>query len=132
MPNRSDPKYTRAFAREMLRSVFVSLFWSVVTERRKSGGFTLKGLADDLGANKSEVTRWFRGSPNWTLNTIASLAETLEVDLIVEARDRRTGTIYTASGIAAPRGSRPDESIKTETVPPKTYVFNDDPTRTAA
>lgn len=112
--------------------MFVSLFWSVITERRKSGGFTLKGLADDLGANKSEVTRWFRGSPNWTLNTIASLAETLEVDLFVEARDRRTGTIYTASGIEAPRSSRADESIKTETVPPKTFVFGDDPTRAAA
>jgi transcriptional regulator with XRE-family HTH domain len=89
----------------MLRSAFVSLFWGIITERKKSGTFTLQGLAKALGKNKGEVSRWFNGDPNWTVNTIAAIADTLNVDLNITAIDRVTGQVFTVSGpqkIAAP------------------------------
>jgi hypothetical protein len=97
---KSDPKFVRAYERGLLRSAFVSLFWSVITERRKRDpSFTLQGLAKKLSANKAEVSRWFRGDPNWTLNTIANLATALDLELHIEARERTTGIVFVPSGI---------------------------------
>jgi hypothetical protein len=97
---KSDPKFVRAYERGLLRSAFVSLFWSVITERRKRDpSFTLQGLARKLNANKAEVSRWFRGDPNWTVNTIASLATALDLELHIEARERTTGIVFVPSGI---------------------------------
>lgn len=98
---KSDPKFIRAYDRAMLRAQFVSLFWSIIAERKKRGAFTLQGLAKALGKNKGEVSRWFSGEPNWTLNTIASLSHALDVDLRVQAVERTTGMVFTASGASA-------------------------------
>jgi hypothetical protein len=70
---KDDPKFLRAYDRGMLRSAFRSLFWAIISDRKKRGGFTLLQLAKTIGANKAEVTRWFKGDPNWTLNTVAEL-----------------------------------------------------------
>jgi hypothetical protein len=97
---KTDPKFIRAYDRGLLRSAFVSLFWSVITERRKrDASFTLQGLAKKLSANKAEVSRWFRGDPNWTVNTIANLATALDLELHIEARERTTGIVFVPSGI---------------------------------
>jgi transcriptional regulator with XRE-family HTH domain len=96
---KSDPKFLRAYDREMLRSAFVSLFWAVITERRKKRGYTLVQLAKQLGTNKAEVSRWFRGQPNWTVGTIANIAHALNVDLRIEAVDRASGEVFTPAGI---------------------------------
>jgi transcriptional regulator with XRE-family HTH domain len=96
---KSDPKFLRAYDREMLRSAFVSLFWAVITERRKKGGYTLIQLAKQLGTNKAEVSRWFRGQPNWTVGTIANIAHALNVDVRIEAVDRVSGEVFTPAGI---------------------------------
>jgi transcriptional regulator with XRE-family HTH domain len=96
--SRSDAKFERAYARGTLRSAFVSLFWAVITERRKKGPFTLQELAKRLGANKGEVSRWFKNDPNWTVNTIASIATALNLDLTITARDRSTGQLFTPAG----------------------------------
>lgn len=98
---KSDPKFVLAYERGMLRSAFVSLFWSVIQQRKKTSGFTLGSLAKAIGANKSEVSRWFRGDPNWTVNTIASLSYALNVDLEIKAIDKKTGTVFTPAGLAA-------------------------------
>src|SRR5215469_5296908 len=95
---KDDPKFLLAFERGVLRSAFVSLFWAVITERKKRGSFTLQGLAKVLGANKGEVSRWFRGDPNWTVNTIAGIANALNVDLRIEAIDRETNMVFTPAG----------------------------------
>ena|SRR6267378_6187569 len=98
---KSDPKFLRAYDRGMLRSAFVSLFWAVITERRKKGTYTLVQLAKQLGANKAEVSRWFKGEPNWTLGTIANIANALDVDLRVQAIERSSGQVFTPAGIQA-------------------------------
>jgi transcriptional regulator with XRE-family HTH domain len=95
---KSDPKFVRAYDRGMLRSAFVSLFWAVITERKKKG-FTFQALAKLLGTNKGEVSRWFNGDPNWTINTIANLASALDVDIKIEAIDRASGAIFTPAGL---------------------------------
>ena len=100
---KSDPKFIHAYERGMLRSAFKSLFWAIITERKKRPeGFTLMKLARDLSTSKHEVSRWFNGDPNWTINTIAKLASALDVDIEIRATDRSTGTIFTPAGVLTP------------------------------
>ncbi|MAW80111.1 MAG: hypothetical protein CMI63_07715 [Parvularcula sp.] len=94
-----ENKRLRNYDRGMLRSMFVSLFASIVQNRKKSEGLTFSKLADALEINKSAVSRWFSKAPNWRLNTISDLANVLDVEITIEARDRKTGVIYTPYGI---------------------------------
>jgi hypothetical protein len=98
MNRKTDPKFVGAYERSMLRSAFASLFWGIITEKKRTGAFTLQALAKSLGKNKGEVSRWFNGSPNWTINTIAVLADALNVDIQITATDRTTGQVFTVSG----------------------------------
>jgi transcriptional regulator with XRE-family HTH domain len=119
---RNDPKYMRAYARGMLRSAFVSLFWGIISELKKRKGFTLQSLANTLGTNKGEVSRWFNGDPNWTINTIANIADALNVEIRVQAVDRITGEIYTSAGLQiqtiVQSGQRKSIMERMETDPP--------------
>lgn len=102
-----------AYDRAMLRAEFASLFWAAIMEKRKSGKFTLVGLAKALGKNKGEVSRWFSSdAPNWTLGTVAEIAYALDLQIHIEARDRSTGMILTASG--PKQGQTPDDEEETE------------------
>ncbi|MCJ7995318.1 helix-turn-helix transcriptional regulator [Rhizobium cremeum] len=95
--NKSD-KIAKEYKREMLKSAFVSLFWSVISHRKKNGG-SMKELADKLSIDKSAVSRWFSGkNPNWELNTIADIAGALDLDIRIEAVHRKTGQVFTCSG----------------------------------
>lgn len=90
----------RDYDREMLRSMFVSLFWVAIQERKRRGRFTLQELAKGLGVGKSIVSRWFSGqSPNWQSDTISDIANALDLDIEVKAIDRSTGAIITPSGV---------------------------------
>ncbi|QDG94029.1 helix-turn-helix domain-containing protein [Rhizobium rhizogenes] len=95
--SKSD-KIAKEYKREMLKSAFVSLFWSVISERKKNGG-SMKDLADKLGINKSAVSRWFSGrNPNWEVSTVADIADALNLDIRIEAVDRSTGHVFTCFG----------------------------------
>lgn len=51
-------------------------------------GITRRELAARIGCNESQVTRWTRGFPNYTLNALAKLSEALGEPLIqVPGRD---------------------------------------------
>lgn len=113
---KSDPKFTRSYERGMLRSAFVSLFWGIIMERKKRGGFTLQALAKALGANKGEVSRWFNGDPNWTINTIANLASALDVDFQIMAVDRATGAVFSPAGLIQTSASSQASTITTAEV----------------
>jgi len=132
---KSDPKFLLAYDRGMLRSAFKSLFWGIISEKKKqSGGFTLKNLAQDTSTSKHEVSRWFSGDPNWTINTVANLANALNVELRISAIDRSTGVVFTPSGIQNPSH---EKKISTETFMPMVTVratagkFNMNPTTSA-
>lgn len=81
-----------------MRSEFQSLFWHVLTVRKRETKFSLKALADKLGINKSYVSRSFSAPPNWTIDKLSDMAEALQVDLVLEARDRVSGRIYAPAG----------------------------------
>ena len=111
--DRAASREVRAYDRAMLRAEFASLFWAAIMEKRKSGKFTLLGLAKALGKNKGEISRWFSGdAPNWTLGTIAEIAYALDLQIHVEARDRSTGVILTASGPKAAQPPDDEEEMK--------------------
>ena len=112
--SRNSEKYDKAYYRAALRSLFVSLFWVIVNARKKRpGGLTLQALAKAIGSTKHEVSRWFNGDPNWTLNTVANLAHALDVELIIQARERTTGIVYTPAGVQVSGDNT--QSIATET-----------------
>jgi transcriptional regulator with XRE-family HTH domain len=88
-----------SYDRGMLRAAFVSLFWACIAHRKKEGKFSFQTFAAQLGVNKSLVSRWFKGDPNWSVNTIASIANALNLDIEIQAKDRVTGVVYTPTGI---------------------------------
>jgi len=109
-PNRIR-KLMRAYDSGMLKSAFVSLFWTCITDRRKRGPFTFQQFAKDLNVNKGEVSRWFNGEPNWRLSTIASIANALDLDIQVTAIERSTGKIFTPAGLQSSSGMTTDTHI---------------------
>jgi ribosome-binding protein aMBF1 (putative translation factor) len=84
--------------RELLRSSLVSIFYDVFSARKKHSGLTYKELAESLKVNKSQVSRWFSSLPNWELNTVSDIANALDVELVIEAIDRQSGTVYSKAG----------------------------------
>jgi transcriptional regulator with XRE-family HTH domain len=113
-------KLIRAFDQEMLRSTFVSIFWSAICYKKAHGGFSLKQLADKIGVNKSSPSRWFSGTrPNWEVNTIADIAGALDLEFSIEARDRATGVVFTAQGVKPePQFGGSARAVKQEPQPP--------------
>jgi transcriptional regulator with XRE-family HTH domain len=115
--SRSKPKLTeeqlKEYDRQMLRASFVSLFWSVISDLKKRRSYKLQDLADELGCDKSTVSRWFSGNnPNWTINTISDLANALNVELKIEAVDRETKTVHTPQGRSVHVEIDPDSSLR--------------------
>ena len=113
MPDETT-EFMRDYDRLRLRKGLVSLFWAVISDRRKRGRYTLKTVADALGKDKSAISRWFGLAPNWRLDTVADIASALDLDLEIQARDRVTGWCYESAGViktsgmtsAPPDGSR--------------------------
>src|SRR5690606_38495760 len=95
-------KRQRKFDRDMLRSAMKSLFFGIIADRRKRDGFTMADLAAFTKTDKGRVSRWFKGLPNWQIDTIADIADALDVDLIVKAKDRKTGRVYAEYGVESP------------------------------
>jgi len=94
-----DGKMLKEIDREVYRTALVSLFWSIIQDRKaQPGGYRMQDLARELGIDKSQVSRWFSDMPNWEANTVADIANALDVELRVEAYDRTTGKRYTSVG----------------------------------
>lgn len=94
-----EHNFERDFARQMLRSNFVSLFASALKHRKtKTPSFGLVALARSIGKDKATLSRDFGGSPNWRLDTVADIAEALDLDLKIEAVDRASGVVIRATG----------------------------------
>ena len=86
------------FRRGMLRSAFVSLFWVVIASKREREKYKLQSLADALGIDKSVTSKWFISEPNWQIDTIADIADALDVELQIQATERSTGIVYSPYG----------------------------------
>lgn len=125
----SDPRFARAYERATLRSAFVSMFWAVFTHRKRKDGLTLLALAKAIPANKAEVSRWFKGDPNWTINTIASIANALDVDVRIEAVDRKAGIVFTPAGLVATTTFASTQLAPPNAIPSTRPGFNEPPVR---
>ncbi len=109
--NKQDIDRLRAYDRGMLRSTFASLFWAVISDRKKYGKLKLQDIADQLGIDKSVVSRWFNTQPNWQIDTIADLAHVLNVEIEVSARDRqREAVVFTPHGTSKVPARGPHEA----------------------
>lgn len=93
MSTKNDPAFLKSFDREMLRARFRSLFWNIFSKRKADDGLTMQAFADRLGVHKSAVSRGFSDPQNWTIDKLADMAEALGVELVIEARDAKTGRI---------------------------------------
>jgi len=51
-----------------------------------SKGYKQKDLADKLGKNESEISKWMRGTHNFTIETISSIETALEEPILDIAR----------------------------------------------
>jgi hypothetical protein len=100
----SQGRILRDYDRQMLRSAFVTTFWSAIMDRKKKPeGFKLQNLADRLQIGKSGVSRWFSGNaPNWRIDTIADIADALDLDVQVVMRNRIDGKIYNSHVSVSP------------------------------
>lgn len=92
------PESLRDYDRAVLKSGVSSLFWAVLRDRKKNRGFTLADLARATARDKAAVSRWFATPQNWRLDTVADIADALDVDVEVRAVERGTGRVFTASG----------------------------------
>lgn len=90
----------RDYKRGALRFAIVSAFWGVIQHRKTQSGFTLQQLADKVGTNKSTVSRWFSAAlPNWEIDTMADIADALEVELEIRVNDKKSGRVYSPTGL---------------------------------
>ena len=87
-----------SFKAAMLRTALSSAFEGVLKNKRRHGSLTLQSVAEAMGKNKSEISRWFsRNPPNWQISTIAALADCLNVSVDFRLVDQETGEIFTPS-----------------------------------
>jgi transcriptional regulator with XRE-family HTH domain len=116
MSTKTDPAFLRSFDRQMLRSAFQSLFWSVFSDRKRKGKMTQQQFADALGVDKSAVSRSFSIPQNWTIDKLADMAGVLGVELVVEARDAAaSGVVFTASGVRETVSTASDHALSITT-----------------
>jgi hypothetical protein len=102
------------------------MFWSIISHKKQNGTFSVKDFVALLPrGDKGKVSKWFNGDPNWTLNTIGTIAHALNVELRVEAVDRSTGIVFTPAGVQDEASRRktvtwappnPNSSVVTATV----------------
>lgn len=81
-------------------------------------GLTQRALAERLGKQESEVSRWLSGLHNFTLKTITRLEAVLGEDLVLAFRDQQPqSTVLSrqAGGRSATAGSRWTEASFKET-----------------
>lgn len=85
-------EFSRAYDRLMLRSAFVSLIVNGLRHRKRAErSFGLSALARLVGKDKATLSRDLGGSPNWRSDTLADLANALDLEIRVSAVDRKTG-----------------------------------------
>lgn len=89
------PEEEKKYRQMSLHSMFSSLFWGVIQRNRGKKECTIDEIARKTGYSKQRIMNLFSSHPQWSCNAIFYVAEALNLELIVEARERSTGKIYT-------------------------------------
>ena len=88
-----SPEEEEKYRRLSLHSMFQSLFWGALQDKHRK----IDDIADKTKYNKEHVRCLFRhGYTWWSINAIFDVAEALDLELRVEARDRSTGKILSS------------------------------------
>lgn len=82
--------YSKLFQEQVNRvtpDIKKEMDWSADIVKRieqliKEKGMTHRDLASKIGCNETQIVRWTRGFPNYTLSTLAKLSVALGEDLI--------------------------------------------------
>jgi transcriptional regulator with XRE-family HTH domain len=77
----------------------------LITGAMQRQGLTQKALADMLGKQESEVSRWLTGLHNFTLKTLTRLEAVLGEDLVLTFRDQTTPKAAAVDGNWAAPGA---------------------------
>ena len=85
----------KEYRKRSVHSMFQSLFWGALQDKHRR----IDDIADRTKYNKEHVRCLFRRDAWWSINAISDVAEALDLELNVEARDRTTGKVYTPSGV---------------------------------
>jgi hypothetical protein len=62
-----------AYYRERQRNRVFEVVWLEFVNQSETNGLTKKAIAERLGKNPSQITRWFSGPANWELDTTSDL-----------------------------------------------------------
>jgi len=99
---------------ELFKNAVLSTVFSLFRSRQKQAAaqsqkYLMQDFANDAGATKSQISRWFKGgiAPNWRLSTLFDMAEALDGELHIEIVDRKTKEVHGASGIASAHQEEP-------------------------
>jgi hypothetical protein len=72
------------YCRERLRNRIFDCVIKAMADRVASGAATRAMIARRLGKDPGQVSRWFSGPSNWTIDTISDLMLALDAELILE------------------------------------------------
>lgn len=70
-----------AYERHRLRPRIFEEVLRAFVERHREDGTTKADLAQALGRERSQITRWLSGPGNWTIDTISDLMRALRTEL---------------------------------------------------
>jgi hypothetical protein len=71
------------YYRERQRNRVFETVWQEFVTQVDLSGLTKKVIADRLGKNPSQITRWFSGPGNWELDTISDLLLAMNCELVI-------------------------------------------------
>ena len=119
---RTQKSRDRVLDRQMLRALFQSAFMSVIQTRKAREGYQLKQLAEDTQNLKSTVSRWFSSDPpNWQIDTMADIADALDLEVVLQLKDRKSGEVHTALGISSEAPAKADVFMTVMAGAPKAF-----------
>lgn len=72
-----------AYYRERQRNRVFEVVWLEFVNQAEVNGLTKRIIADRLGKNPSQITRWLSGPANWELNTISDLCLAMDCEITI-------------------------------------------------
>lgn len=85
----ADPEFKKGFDRKVANLRSLAELMQAMERAREAGKLSKKAVADRMGRHPSAVSRLLCGEgPNPTLETIAELAEALDLSLSIEVKRR--------------------------------------------
>ena len=76
---------SKYFFRQRMKNRIYDAVIAAVEDAAKANGMRKKDIAEKLGVNPSQVTRWLSGPANWEVDTISDLLFAVGAELDIDA-----------------------------------------------